>query len=721
MTSARAILPVAHAPRAVQRACTCGKPAKDGGECEECKRKRAPAVQRHAAPGAGLAADFAATPAGLPRLPVNDPGDAFEREADAVAEAVVNGGRASATPSSIPTLARREAGPATVSSSFAPPVVHAVLRASGTPLGAAARAELEPRFGHDFSGVRVHTDERAAASARAVNATAYTVGRDIVFDRGAYAPHSAAGRRLLAHELAHVVQQGVSPRAVQRVVRPGLEVEGRATGTGPSGSVSVFFARNDTALDLDGQIAVTLAGGGRDTTKPFDLNGYVSEDEGASAADRKTLADGRIKAVDAELQSVGHTAARNPKPKPDAGDGRLDYRNLRAVEIIPAGARPNTVDCKVTPASAPCSADNETKLADTRTKAQEHLDKARRLMNSGTDAATNDLLDEFFGGAGGGKGSGKAVAATLDGNLQKVRDQMDLAAKPAGHKCGTLCDGACTVAIAYNEDVGKAAKLTLCPTFVSADLRERSRNFIHEVAHATPAIGIAGKTAGTTDFAYRFERRLTRLNPAQALANSDSYSLFVMLVADPAFTRPPRPVDKVLERTGTAAQKDEASEAVALLSDWLKWSEQDTSGVYSTMAESRPPKKAWTNSYYEDAMKLIAPHFGLTAPPALPTDDDRAAVAGIQDRFSQLGRLVRRSDLTVTRDPNAATTQWWSGPGDRVDLGDDFFALATPEARARMLLAALVAKEPSIRSSDWAKFVDLAEQFGARNPIPVTP
>ncbi len=66
---------------------------------------------------------------------------------------------------------------------------------------------MEPRFGHDFSQVRIHTDERAAETARAVNALAYTVGRDVVFGAGQYAPQTDEGRRLLAHELTHVVQQ----------------------------------------------------------------------------------------------------------------------------------------------------------------------------------------------------------------------------------------------------------------------------------------------------------------------------------------------------------------------------------------------------------------------------------------------------------------------------------------------------------------------------------
>ena len=90
---------------------------------------------------------------------------------------------------------------------MAPPIVHDVLRSPGRPLDDATRGFMESRFGHDFSGVRVHTDARAAESARAVNALAYTVGHHVAFDAGQYAPGRNAGRQLLAHELAHVRQQ----------------------------------------------------------------------------------------------------------------------------------------------------------------------------------------------------------------------------------------------------------------------------------------------------------------------------------------------------------------------------------------------------------------------------------------------------------------------------------------------------------------------------------
>lgn len=95
---------------------------------------------------------------------------------------------------------------------FAPPIVHEVLRSPGQPLDATTRAFMEPRFGHDFSRVRVHTDARAGESAQAVNALAYTVGNDIIFARGSYVPHTISGDKLLAHELTHSVQQsGASP------------------------------------------------------------------------------------------------------------------------------------------------------------------------------------------------------------------------------------------------------------------------------------------------------------------------------------------------------------------------------------------------------------------------------------------------------------------------------------------------------------------------------
>jgi hypothetical protein len=89
--------------------------------------------------------------------------------------------------------------------------VHDVIASGGSPLPADVRADMEGRFGNDFGDVRVHTDGSASQSAKSVNAQAYTVGSNIVFQRDKYDPGSDAGRHMLAHELTHVVQQRSGP------------------------------------------------------------------------------------------------------------------------------------------------------------------------------------------------------------------------------------------------------------------------------------------------------------------------------------------------------------------------------------------------------------------------------------------------------------------------------------------------------------------------------
>lgn len=114
----------------------------------------------------------------------------------------------SARPTGPTTIVQRAASQGGARSMDASPLVGNVLASAGQPLDSDARRFFAVRFGHDFANVRVHADAAAAESARSVNALAYTVGRDIVFGAGQYAPNTSAGKRLLAHELTHVVQQG---------------------------------------------------------------------------------------------------------------------------------------------------------------------------------------------------------------------------------------------------------------------------------------------------------------------------------------------------------------------------------------------------------------------------------------------------------------------------------------------------------------------------------
>ncbi|MBD3918469.1 DUF4157 domain-containing protein [Paenibacillus sp. PR3] len=197
------------------------------------------------------------------KLTIGRPGDVYEQEADRVAEQVMRMPIAdehlqscscseSAQTEKI-SFIQREA--ATAATPEVTPRVESdigALKNGGTPLSESARAFFEPRFGYDFSHVRIHDDTRAAQTAQAINARAFTTGRDIVFGTGEYSPDTGEGKRLLAHELTHVVQQsqttgGLGRFDVQRLGVPsiqrfeaGIHEEAERTGLMTDGSGNII-------------------------------------------------------------------------------------------------------------------------------------------------------------------------------------------------------------------------------------------------------------------------------------------------------------------------------------------------------------------------------------------------------------------------------------------------------------------------------------------------
>src|SRR5437899_4548235 len=132
-------------------------------------------------------------------------------------EALMNGRTDALTPAAVMHL-QKTAGNASVSAALEeqeqPSLVKDVVGSGGgSPLDRETRGFMETRLGSDFSDVRVHTDAKASESARSVQAHAYTVGSDVVFQSGQYAPESDSGKKMLAHELTHVVQQRSGPVA----------------------------------------------------------------------------------------------------------------------------------------------------------------------------------------------------------------------------------------------------------------------------------------------------------------------------------------------------------------------------------------------------------------------------------------------------------------------------------------------------------------------------
>jgi len=182
----------------LQRKCACGEIAGPNGQCEECRKKR---LQQQIA----------------------------NRQSQIANESRV------------------------------PPIVHEVLRSPGQPLDGTTRALMESRFNHDFSHVRVHAENRAAESARSISALAYTVGSDVVFGAGQFAPHSHEGRKLIAHELTHVVQQRSGVQLPDDVGKVGDRYEQRAD------AVAARVVAGEPVKDLLGR---TSSGGFKVTDMP---------------------------------------------------------------------------------------------------------------------------------------------------------------------------------------------------------------------------------------------------------------------------------------------------------------------------------------------------------------------------------------------------------------------------------------------------------------------
>jgi hypothetical protein len=232
-------LPSANAS-AVNAKCACGNHTMAGGECEECSKKKRVGLQT--------------------KLKVNEPGDSDEREADRVAEQVM-AMPAGLAISGAPPRIQRFSGQSNGQADAAPASVDQALARPGRPLEPALRQDMEQRFGYDFSRVRVHSGAAAEQSAQEVNANAYTMGNAIVFGAGWFAPGTHQGRRLIAHELTHVVQQqSVIPR--HDALADGntaAEVEAARVATAAHGDDVAVIGERAGAIQLkrDGDVKLT--------------------------------------------------------------------------------------------------------------------------------------------------------------------------------------------------------------------------------------------------------------------------------------------------------------------------------------------------------------------------------------------------------------------------------------------------------------------------------
>lgn len=312
------------------------------------------------------------------RFAVGPVNDAFENEADRIADRVVAGNSPSRVRTTAIAVQRSNTGHA-ASLQQAPASVGRTLARQGQPLEPPVRRDMEQNFGHDFSRVRVHTGALAEQSAREMGAHAYTVGRDVVFNAGQYAPQTQSGKHLLAHELTHVLQQsGQAGRTVQREVAPDSGTSATASTTPqPPRQDYVFIMGQDTAgssnrfyevaeryfrAHLPGATFVT------DVRNLNDLLGYV--------ANNIQLPIGNLYIV-SHANEDGTLAFGLDSADPDA---HMTVRELRDA-LHPSGGGASTLTSLTT-----------------------QIDASTRIHIKGCDLGRTremvELLDEAFGGAG---------------------------------------------------------------------------------------------------------------------------------------------------------------------------------------------------------------------------------------------------------------------------------------------------------------------------------
>jgi outer membrane protein OmpA-like peptidoglycan-associated protein len=339
----------------LQRKCDCGNSASLTGQCSKCQSEQFTQQPRSIAQTISAPVSAPVLHELIqPKLRVGAPGDKYEQEADWVADQVMRmpepklqrlctkcNEELQRQPQEAMLQAKTVSGESPLISLNLQNRITA-LQGGGQPIPQAERAFFEPRFGADFSQVRVHRDQHAAETACDLNARAFTVGKDVVFGAGQYSPETSEGKKLLAHELTHVVQQGGaasrtmrseethSSTAVQRnsktagtqvaeviqragdpaAIPPGLRCPTDLTASRPAGTDVLFSVSGSTITPAHTTLLSTflvtwLASGGTDDIL---VHGYASTD--GDQGSNWTLSCDRAESVRAELIRLGIPSVR---------------------------------------------------------------------------------------------------------------------------------------------------------------------------------------------------------------------------------------------------------------------------------------------------------------------------------------------------------------------------------------------------------------------------
>jgi len=560
---------------------------------------------------------------------------------------------------------------------------------------------VEPVLGADLSSVRVHSGVQAKEASQSLNAKAFTHRNDIFLGEG-QSPHDT---RLMAHEATHTVQQGANTAStVQCAIDPNFAISGVHPDAG-SFSRRVYFDSSSSNPDATERAkAVALAG---NAAQNYDLHGYASE-EGSDVANSR-MALRRIRKVSRIMRDAGHTGSRNEFNDFSRGANQIDYRNLRRVDILDAGAAPSVPNCAVTPANpTPAVVACGPKFAAAHPIATGLVNTAlSEMLWAILDPVKRAWIDNVVATLFGNANHYFTILGYINGLSAQVADQV------AHHECHNTCDSGCATATAYMPGTtGLGALLTLCPNFATQSNNAAAETLVHEALHVTP--GLASQ-----DLAYGSERGMVFLQEAQALRNTDSYVALIQELNNPgSVVSGGGSTRDNIDPSITGAELGKLQRAMAYLEKWVIESTAETSSLYDTIVEARGSSDWSTVSYpyYEDSMTNIAPLFGLTMPPAIPSEADQVAIAGIYDRLMNMDNLLWESNLDIVRN-DLAPIGFSSGPSAPLSVNAGFLAKSQSDMLTDLLVE-IVKATPTISAAHRPKYVQLISDVADHASVP---
>ena len=533
------------------------------------------------------------------------------------------------------------------------------LNGKGQPLSVSTNHFFSSRMGYNFGNVKVHTDKEATESAKGINAKAYTTGNNVVFNEGQYDTTSTEGKRLIAHELTHVMQQDDGDNNIQRA--PGDKHD--LTSAQLSGNTKL-----EECFDREGkigkpekgdhvkkiqealiQLGISLPKFGADSdygtetangVKEFQQKAGMSKDEWDGIVGRKTIG-----LMDMSLRN-NNTISKDP--------------DANTTDFVVHDPKKKESSCE--PKEDPCPSPN--------TDVDSEADKAIKLI----DKVISTQLPP--------KNDGRADYPAIFSTLFRNNDARDISFKVAEVKkgyedtknfigllktdkshvrCGNSCDDGCKAgAPAYHNNANGKHIITFCPSFKTDP--EKTVIVLHESHHA----GV-----GSKDIAYPHTRLIDKLDHAKALLNAASFHLYAALVEDPK-SDIIGPKTKDTDSLANAAQKKNIDLALAFMQQWFSLVTHDMSIVSGDIEDAKRKGNYSTARSADVIDRVYVKWFGVTPTSRRPVTGDVNKAKAIMERSEKMEKAFSKP---FTISDSKDISEWQRGPGTEIKLNQQLLGL----------------------------------------------